>query len=155
MLNYFSLRSLTFITLFFAKVILLIIVGAILGAIHHVCLKKQPKTFYRMYLYELPTINGFYPQLFHLKKESDPSSEVLWVFEYDNVKCDNHESVYRDVIMKTTNEIQLYRLIYCSQSALHVSGDDFSHHQEHLIAFTASGNMHQCRCWLVSWMIWN
>jgi hypothetical protein len=24
-----------------------------------------------------------------------------------------------------------------------------------LIAFTASGNMHQCRCWLVSWMIWN
>jgi hypothetical protein len=30
----------------------------------------------------------------------------------------------------------LYRLIYYSKSALHVSGDVFAHHQEHLTVFT-------------------
>jgi len=34
--------------------------------------------------------------------------------------------------MKVTNKMQLYRLIYYSYSALHVSGDVFAHHQEHL-----------------------
>ena len=34
----------------------------------------------------------------------------------------------------------LYRLIYYSKSALHVSGDVFTHHQEHLTVFTVSGN---------------
>jgi hypothetical protein len=29
--------------------------------------------------------------------------------------------------------------------ALHVSGDVFAHHQEHLTVFTASGNVYQCR----------
>jgi len=67
-----------------------------------------------MYLSELPTINGSYPQLFHLKKEAEPSSEALWVFEYDNGKFDDQESVHRDIIMNTTNEMQLYRLIHCS-----------------------------------------
>ena len=38
---------------------------------------------------------------------------------------------------------------------LHVSGDVFAHHQEHLTVFTAPGNIHQCRCRLVSWMSWN
>ena len=51
--------------------------------------------------------------------------------------------------------MQLYRLIYYSLSALHVSGDVFAHHQEHLTVFTASGNIHQCRCWLMSRMSWN
>jgi hypothetical protein len=59
------------------------------------------------------------------------------------------------LIMNTTNEMQLYRLIYYSQSALHVSGDVFVHHQEHLTVFTASGNVYQCRCRQVSWMSWN
>jgi hypothetical protein len=36
----------------------------------------------------------------------------------------------------------LYRLIYYSKSALHVSGDVFAHHQEHLTVFTASGSVH-------------
>jgi hypothetical protein len=60
------------------------------------------------------------------------------------------------LIMNTTNEMQLrvYRLIYYSLSALHVSGDVFAHHREHLTVFTASGNIHQCRCRLVSWMSW-
>jgi hypothetical protein len=37
----------------------------------------------------------------------------------------------------------LYRLIYYSRSALHVSGDVFTHHQEHLTVFTVSGSVHQ------------
>ena len=36
----------------------------------------------------------------------------------------------------------LYRLIYYSKSALHVSGDVFVHHQEHLTVFTLSGSVH-------------
>jgi hypothetical protein len=43
-----------------------------------------------------------------------------------------------------------YRLIYFSKSALHVSGDVFSHHQEHLSVFTVSGSVHRSCCWLVS-----
>jgi hypothetical protein len=41
------------------------------------------------------------------------------------------------MIMKVTNKMQVCRLIYYSLSALHVSGDDFAHHQEHLTVFTA------------------
>ena len=44
--------------------------------------------------------------------------------------------------MKVTNKMQLYRLIYYSYSALHVSGDVFAHHQEHLTVFTASVSVH-------------
>jgi len=46
-------------------------------------------------------------------------------------------------IMKVTNKMQLYRLIYFSLSPLHVSGNVFAHHQEHLTVFTVS-------CWLLS-----
>ena len=42
-----------------------------------------------------------------------------------------------------TNKIQLLGLFICTQSALHVSGDVFVHHQEHLTAFTASGMLLQ------------
>jgi hypothetical protein len=52
--------------------------------------------------------------------------------------------------MKITNKMQLCRLIYYSLSALHVSGDVFAHHQEHLTVFTASGNIHHFRCRLMS-----
>jgi hypothetical protein len=45
--------------------------------------------------------------------------------------------MHRDVIMNTTNKMQLYRLIYFSLLALHVSGDVFAHHQEYLTVFTA------------------
>ena len=44
----------------------------------------------------------------------------------------------------------LYRLIYYSKSAVHVSGDVFAHHQEHLTAFTVSGSVHPSCCRLVS-----
>jgi hypothetical protein len=63
-----------------------------------------------------------------------------------------HEPVHRDTIMKVTNKMQLYRLIYYSKSALHVSGDVFARHQEHLTVFTVSGSVHPSCCRLVSWM---
>jgi len=43
-------------------------------------------------------------------------------------------------------------LIHYSKSALHVSGDVFAHHREHLIVFTVSGSIHPSSCRLVSWM---
>jgi len=55
--------------------------------------------------------------------------------------------------MKVNNKMQLYSLIYYSQSALHVSSDVFAHHQEKLTVFTVSDVIHPDRCRLVSWMI--
>jgi len=48
----------------------------------------------------------------------------------------------------------LYRLIYYSKSALHVSGDIFAHHQEHFSVFTVSGSVHPscCRLPVVFWV---
>ena len=40
----------------------------------------------------------------------------------------------------------LYRLIYYSKSALHVSGNVFAHHQEHLTVFTVSAIIHPSYC---------
>ena len=57
--------------------------------------------------------------------------------------------------MKVTNKMQLYRLIYYSQSGLNVSGDVFTHHQEHLTVFTVSGSIHPSGYRLVSWLSWN
>jgi len=54
--------------------------------------------------------------------------------------------VHRDIIMNTTNEMQLYRLICYSLSALHVLGHVFAHHQEHLTVFTVSGSVHSSCC---------
>jgi len=53
--------------------------------------------------------------------------EVLFVgcFAY-NSAIDFHESVDHDIIVKVTKKMQLYRLIYYSLSALHVSGDVFA-----------------------------
>jgi hypothetical protein len=51
-------------------------------------------------------------------------------------KFDIHESVHRDTIMKVTNRMQLYRLINFFLSALHVLGDVFAHHQEHVTVYS-------------------
>jgi len=40
----------------------------------------------------------------------------------------------------------LYRLIYYSKSALHVSGDVFARHQERLTVFTVSDSIHPSCC---------
>jgi len=60
--------------------------------------------------------------------------------------------VHRDTIMKVTNKMQLYRLNYYSQSALHVSGDVFAPRQEYLTVFTVSGSIHPSGYGLVSWL---
>jgi hypothetical protein len=54
--------------------------------------------------------------------------------------------------MKATNIMQLYMLIYYSYSALHVLGDVFAHHQEHLTVFTAYGSIHPSHCRLVQFI---
>jgi hypothetical protein len=47
-------------------------------------------------------------------------SARTWSFIITYSKLDVHESVYRDTIMKVTNQMQIYKLIYFSLSALHV-----------------------------------
>ena len=49
----------------------------------------------------------------------------------------NYENNQRDA---------LYRLIYYSKSALHVSGDVFAHRQEHMTVFTVSGSVRPRCC---------
>ena len=48
----------------------------------------------------------------------------------------------------------LYRLIYYSKSALHVSGDVFANRQAHLTVFTVSSSVHPSCCRLVE-PTWN
>ena len=43
-------------------------------------------------------------------------------------------------------EDALYRLIYYSKSAVHVSGDVFAHHQARMTVFTVSGSVHPSCC---------
>ena len=50
---------------------------------------------------------------------------------------------------------ELYRLIYYSNLAQHVSGNVYAQHQVHTTVFTVSGSVHQSCCRLVSWMSWN
>jgi hypothetical protein len=56
---------------------------------------------------------------------------------------------------KNNQQHALYKLIYYSKSALHVSGDVFAHHQEHFTVFTVSDSANLSCCRLVSQMIWN
>jgi len=51
---------------------------------------------------------------------------------------------------KMTKKMQLYRIIYYSLAAVHVSSDIFAHHQEDLHCITASGITHVCRCRLAA-----
>ena len=46
--------------------------------------------------------------------------------------------------------MQLYRLIYYSKSAVHVSGDIFAHHQEYLTVFTLPGSINPSYCRLAA-----
>jgi len=63
------------------------------------------------------------------------STNVKFITEQIRIfmKFHNYENNQQDA---------LYRLIYYSKSALHVSGDVFVHHQEHLTVFTLSGSVH-------------
>jgi hypothetical protein len=53
---------------------------------------------------------------------------------------------------ENNKQYALYRLIYDSESAVHVSGNVFAHHQEHFPVFTVSVSVHPSWCWLVSRM---
>ena len=53
---------------------------------------------------------------------------------------------YARVSYENNQQDVLYKLIYYSKSALHVSGDVFAHHQEHLTVFAVSGRVHPS-CW--------
>ena len=50
----------------------------------------------------------------------------VWNISTNIHEVDVNESVHRDTIMKVTSKMHLYRLIYFSLSALHVSGDVFA-----------------------------
>jgi hypothetical protein len=62
----------------------------------------------------------------------------------DNIDTNIHGNLTLDEAEDYENNQQdaLYRLIYYSKSALHVSGNVFAHHQEHLAVFTESGSVH-------------
>ena len=59
-----------------------------------------------------------------------------------------HKEFY--VNYENNQQDALYRLIYYSKSALHVSGDVFAHHQEHLTVFTISGSVFPSCCRLAA-----
>jgi hypothetical protein len=73
--------------------------------------------------------------------------DILLLCKRENIRIyDVQESVHREIIVKITNDMQLYKLIYYYKSALNVSGDIFAHHQEHLTVFTVSGIVHPSCC---------
>jgi len=49
-------------------------------------------------------------------------------------------------IYENNQQDTLYRLIYYSKSALHILGDVFAHHQEHLTVFTVPGTVQPSFC---------
>jgi hypothetical protein len=78
--------------------------------------------------------------------------------KYDKMevhKLDVHTSVHRDTTMKITNKLHYIDKFVIPSRSLHVSGDVFAHHQEHLTVFTVSGSIQPSCCRLVSWMSWN
>jgi hypothetical protein len=67
-----------------------------------------------------------------------PSSNSIYFLTFMNLCIvKNYENNQQDA---------LYRLIYYSKSALHVSGDVFAQHQENLTVFTVSGSVHPSCC---------
>ena len=76
------------------------------------------------------------------KKSFRRRKKIRWISTNDSF-TPNYENNQQDA---------LYRLIYYSKSALHVSGDVFAHHQEHQTVFTVSGSVHPSCCRLVSRM---
>jgi hypothetical protein len=88
--------------------------------------------------------------------------DLLWVLSWRRLK--NREKKVTKISLRApfldkyssrhkyenNQQDALYRLIYYSKSALHVSGDVFAHHQENLTVFTVSGSVHQSCCRMVS-----
>jgi len=85
--------------------------------------------------FELTISAGERPQTYALDRADNGTGRLY-------LNCENNQ------------QVALYRLIYYSMSALHVSGDVFAHHQEHLTVFTVSGSVHPSRCRLVPAATW-
>jgi hypothetical protein len=79
---------------------------------------------------------------------NDPNMTLLCASDSDAAIKKNRRSSLNAVWINYENNQQdaLYRLSYYSKSALHVSGDVFAHHQEHLTVFTVSGIVHPSCC---------
>ena len=77
-------------------------------------------------------MHGKFPRNLH-EKRVDKKQSYGWL-KFVDFMGDNYENNQR---------VALYGLIYYSKSALHVSGNVFTHHQEHLTVFTASCGIHQ------------
>jgi hypothetical protein len=77
----------------------------------------------------------------------------LYYLSYVILKC-SYQSTWRSRIRaswynyENNQQDALYRLIYYSNSILHVSGDVFAHHQEHLTVFIVFGSVHPSCCLL-------
>ena len=59
------------------------------------------------------------------------------------------------IVNDDQQDATIFDLFIYSQSVLHVSGDIFTHNQEHMSVFKASDHVHRYWCWLVSRMRWN
>ena len=71
---------------------------------------------------------------------------ILTLYSFFSVCC---PILVKSMYICVNNEQDaLYRLIYYSKSTLHVSGDVFAHHWEHLTVFTVSGSVHPSCCQL-------
>jgi hypothetical protein len=62
-----------------------------------------------------------------------PTVFMVWPLARDIKAVSNYENNQHN---------SLCRLVYYSKSPLHVSGNVFAHHQEHLTVFTVSGSVH-------------
>jgi hypothetical protein len=63
-----------------------------------------------------------------------------------------HLIIYENLNHENNEQDALYKLIYYSKSALHVSSNVFANHQEHLTLFRVSGSVYTSCCRMVSLM---
>jgi len=78
----------------------------------------------------------------HLWKKLDFEIDILPWCSWIRASWYNYEN---------NPQAALYRLIYYSNSALHVLLDVFAHHQEHLTVFTVSDSV-AAACWCPEWV---
>jgi hypothetical protein len=77
-----------------------------------------------------------------------------WIEDMRDIYCELELwKIHTVLFVKVTNKMQMYRLIYYSKSALHVLGDVFAHHQEHLTVFTVSGSVYPRCCHVVQFQL--
>jgi hypothetical protein len=93
--------------------------------------KNRYRVYYILYTYFWPTLYNRNRRV--IGKPRTSNFTTLVKFNYENNQQD-----------------ALCRLIYYSKSNLHVLGDVFARHQEHLTVFTVSGSVHPSCCRLAA-----